>query len=325
MSGMFLTYALYRLVPGGPLQAMQNRIVARAASRGGSPNPERIARLTQQATGINPDQGVLMAYFDYMYEALVLQNFGTSIVYNRPVFEILFGAMPWSIFISFYGLILGYATQIALGSLMAYKEGTKLDKGLTVFVMSLNSIPYYVVAIITLVFLGFEWGLLPTGGRYPEAATPGFNTEFMIGVVRHAALPILSSYIVGFGYGSIQMRGLGVSIIGSEYLRSAQIRGLSSNRVLTRYVARNTILPIYTGLMVGIAALFSSNIILEQIFQYVGVGWYLFDAFTLQDYPLIMGAFIFFVGMTVTGILVADLTYGLIDPRAGSPAEREAY
>lgn len=325
ISGMFLTYALYRFIPGGPLQAMQNRIVERTAARGGSPNPERIARLTEQATGINPEQGVVVAFFDYMYNAVVLQNFGESITYSRPVFDILFGAMPWSVFISLYGLVLGFSTMILLGTIMAWKEGTKIDKGITVFVMVMNSIPYYVGAIIMLVLLGFQWGIFPTGGRYPSAATPGFNLEFMVGVVKHAALPIASAYIVGFGGGSIQMRGLGVRVIGSDYLRSARIRGLSVNRILSRYIARNTILPIYTGLMIGISGLFSTSIILEQIFQYVGVGWYLFDAFTLQDYPLIMGAFIFFVGLTVLGILVADLTYGLVDPRAGAASEREAY
>ncbi|MFB6150658.1 MAG: ABC transporter permease [Haloarculaceae archaeon] len=324
ITAMFITYSLYRFIPGGPIQQMQNELIRRAAAQGRAVNPERIARLVEADTGINPDQGVIVAFIGYI-QHILQGEFGQSIVYNRGVFKILFGAMPWSMFIQSYGLVLGLSTQILLGSLMAWKEGSKLDKGLTVFVMGLNSIPYYVVAIVALVFFGFQWNLLPTGGRYPSSATPGFNLPFMIGIVKHAILPVMSAYIVGVGFGAVQMRGLGVSVIGSDYLRSARIRGLSSNRILTRYVARNTVLPIYTGIVIGIAALFSSSVVTEQIFQYVGVGWYIFDAVRLQDYPLVMGAFIFFVGLTIIGILIADLTYGLIDPRAGSPGEREAY
>ena len=325
LTGMFITYALYRFIPGGPLQQMKNRVIQRATQQGRAPDPERIARLTEMATGIDPDQGVIVGFLDYIYNAVVLQQFGESIAFGDPVFDILFRAMPWSMFISIYGLILGFTTMILLGTIMAWKEGTKIDQGITVFVMVMNSIPYYVGAILMLAFLGYEWGLFPTGGRYPTSVQPGFTVEFMVGVVRHAALPILSAFVVGFGGGSIQMRSLGVRVIGADYLRSARIRGLRTNRILTRYIARNTILPVYTGLMIGVAGIFSSSVILERIFQYPGVGWYLFEAFTLQDYPLIMGSFIFLTGITVIGILVADLTYGLIDPRAGDPSEREAY
>jgi len=70
---------------------------------------------------------------------------------------------------------------------------------------------------------------------------------------------------------------------------------------------------------------FSSSVILEQIFNYQAVGYLLFTAFTQQDYPLIMGSFILLTGLTVIGMFVADVTYGFVDPRAGNPAEREAY
>jgi peptide/nickel transport system permease protein len=176
-----------------------------------------------------------------------------------------------------------------------------------------------------LILLGYEWQLFPTGGRYPSGVTPGFNLPFMIGLVRHAALPILSQFIVGFAGGAVGMRGLGVRVVGAEYLRAAKIRGVRRNRILTRYITRNTVLPMYTNLMIGIAAIFSSSVVVEIIFQYIGVGWYLYEALTLQDYPMVMGAFIFYSIVTILGILVADFTYGFIDPRAGTGSDREAY
>jgi len=324
LTGMFLTYVLYRLIPGGPIDAMRTRIIQRASNQGRTPDPERIGRLTQEASGIDTSQGPVVGYIGYVSEVLS-GNFGESLRFGRPVMELLIQNMPWSLFISIYGLLGGLAMTIIFGTLMAYKEGSKLDKGLTVFIMVTSSIPYYVVAFLLLITLGLEWGVLPTGGKYPANTPAGFNIPFMVGIVEHAAMPIMSNFLVGFAGGAIGMRALGVRVIGADYIRSAEIRGIGRNRIMTRYIARNTILPIYTGVVIGIAGVFSSSVILEEIFNYHAVGFLLFEAFTMQDYPMIMGSFILLTGLTVVGMFVADVTYGFVDPRAGDPSEREAY
>ncbi|MFB6153650.1 MAG: ABC transporter permease [Halodesulfurarchaeum sp.] len=325
IAGMFVTFALYRLIPGGPLEAIQRQLAQRMIQQRGQVNPEILARQTELLVGINPDKPFYISFFEYVRDIVLYQDFGQSILYNRPVFNVMFEGLPWSIFISSYGLILGYTATIVLGAVMAWYEGTKLDSGLTGFVLTMNSIPYYVVAILMLVVLGFQLELLPTGGRYGSNIDPGFTLKFMVSVARHAAMPIASTFVVGFAAGSLQMRGNAVRVMGSDFLRSANIRGISTNRIVTKYLTRNAVLPIYTGMMVGIARLFSSSVVTEQIFQYPGVGWYMFEALMNQDYPLLMGGFLFFSIITILGILFADLTYGLIDPRAGTGASRESF
>lgn len=320
-----LAFILYRLMPGGPVEAIQARLIQNMLDEYGEVDMERVERQTQVYTGIDPDQPIHIAYYEYVRDIILYQDFGYSIHNREPVFDILFAAMPWSIFVSVYGLLLGFTVTVLLGSLMAYKEGTRIDYGSTAFVLVLGSIPYYVVAVFALAVLSFEWGLFPTGGRYDHRTDPGFNIDFMLGVVHHGALPILTSFIVGFGGGALGMRANAVRVMGSDYIRSAEIRGVKTNRITTRYLARNAVLPIYTGLMIGIAAIFSSSVIMEWIFTYPGVGWYTFDALDTRDYPLLMGAFLFFTTITVVGILIADLTYGLIDPRAGTGADREEF
>ena len=323
--GMFLTFSLYRLVPGGPVEMIMAERVQRMQQRGNTVNSQRIAEMTEQLTGINPDKPIPVAFFEWLRDIVLYQDFGESILFQDPVFDILFRGMPWSIFLSVYGLLLGFTATIAVGVFMAWHEGTKIDSGLTVFILVMRSIPYYVAAIVMLSVLAFQWGLFPTGGRAPPAADPGFNLEFMIGISRHAALPIISNFIVGFAGGAIGMRALSVRVVGADFLRSARLRGLGTNRILSRYLTRNSILPLYTGFMMGIAGMFSSNVITERIFQYHGAGWFLLEAAVNQDYPLVMAAFVFFSGITVLGILIADLTYGLIDPRAGTGASRESF
>lgn len=321
MAGLFLTYALYRLIPGSPLDSIMAELISEEQ---GTYDPERIRRMAEQMTGINPDQGVFEGFLDWTAGA-VQGDFGESILHQEPVFDMLFQAIPWSVFISVYGILLGFTASVLVGVVMAWNEGSKIDSGLTVLVLSVNSIPYYVGAIVMLSFFAFQWGIFPIGGRAPSAVTPGFNMEYMLGILYHAALPIMSTFLLGFAATSIRMRANTVRIVGSDYLRSARLRGLSTNRILSRYLTRNAILPLYTALVIGIGALFASNVITEFIFQYRGAGWLLLDAATQQDYPLVMGAFVFFGGVTVIGMFVADLTYGLIDPRAESGSTRENF
>ena len=320
-----LAFVLYRLMPGGPIEAMQAALIQDMIEQGEPVDVERVMRLTELHTGIDPDQPIYLAYLEYVWGILRYGDFGRSIAYGQPVFDILFAAMPWSIFVSVYGLVLGFSVTILLGSLMAYKEGSKFDKGSTVFVLVLGSIPYYVAAIVMLSVLSFQWDLFPQGGRWDRRIDPGFTPQFMASIAYHGALPIMTGFIVGFGGGALGMRANSIRLLGSEYLHSARVRGISTTRITTRYIGRNAVLPIYTGLMIGIAGIFSSGVIMEWIFNYPGVGWYTFEALELRDYPLLMGAFLFFVGLTVIGILVADLTYGLIDPRAGTGADREQH
>ena len=306
---------------------------------GGYCDLEQIRRNVEAIVSIDPDQPIPFAYVDFMRDMILYQDLGRSIMYNEPVFDLLANALPWSIFISLFGLSLGWVFNILWGAALAYKEGTTFDKMGTVFSLVGNSIPYYVAAIVALAYFGFTLHWFPTGGRYPSelfiavpvvgvvinesAVTPGFNLPFIVGSIWAAALPIFTGFVLGIS--GLRMRGNSIRVMESDYIRVARLRGLSQTRIAQRYVARNAILPIYTSFMVGIAGIFSSSIITERIFTYPAVGWYTYNALVNRDYPLLMGAFLVFTGVTIVGIVVADLTYGLIDPRLSQGGEGETY
>lgn len=320
-----ISFALFRLMPGNPAQAMRAEFEAQAEASGQTIDPDTLDAMVEQHTGFDPDQPWYVQYYEYLQDIILYQDFGHSIFYNEPVFDILFTAMPWSVFISIYGLAFGYTANILLGAAMAYSEGSRFDSSMTILATFLNSIPYYVGAILFLAFFAHELGWFPTGGRYDTNLEPGLNVEFMWSVTHHGILPIMSSFIVGFGGGALAMRGNSIRILGEDYLRVARLRGISSERIASRYVARNAILPLYTEMMIGIAAVFSSSVVLEYIFTYPGVGWYTFDAVTRRDYPLLMGSFLFFTIITLIGVLIAEFTYGIVDPRIGSGDNNESY
>jgi ABC-type dipeptide/oligopeptide/nickel transport system permease subunit len=199
---------------------------------------------------------------------------------------------------------------------MAYWEGTRFDVAFSVGATLLNAVPYYVAAILMLWPLGYLWGLFPTRGTHPQGVDPGFTVDFLLGALHHAALPIISVVITGFGFIALSMRANSVQVLGEGYVRVANLRGLADRTIALQYVGRNAVLPLYTGFMIAIGFALGGTVVLEQIFQYRGLGLTFFRAVVSNDYPLMMAAFILLTTLVVVGLLVADLTYGLIDPRA---------
>nr|WP_255666238.1 ABC transporter permease [Haladaptatus sp. DYF46] len=315
------------MLPFGPVEMVRNHLMQQMIEQGSSPSPqqmERINAMVRTYTGIDPSKPWYVAYYDYLRNIIVYQDFGRSIFKNRPVFDILFEAMPWSLFISIYGLALGTTVSLLLGAVMAYNEGSTFDTGMTIFSIANTTVPYYIVAILSLIVFSFSLGWLPSGGRMDPNTTAGLNLPFIVGVVKHAILPVFSSFIAGFG-GALAFRGNCIREMGEGYIRVARLRGISQGRIAIRYVGRNALLPVYTSIMMGVAGIFGSSIILETIFNYPAMGLVTYNALLNRDYPLIMGSFIFFTSVTLLGILVADLTYGVIDPRVKGGSEREAY
>jgi peptide/nickel transport system permease protein len=321
-----ITFALYRFMPGGPIEILRAQIIANSeTAQAAEGQLERVDRLVEQYSGIRPDEPWYIAYVDYLEGIILHQDFGQSIHKDGGVYELLFSKMPWSLFISIYGLALGTTVSLVLGAFMAHYEGTRFDTGLTVFTIINQAIPYFIFAIILLIIFSFNLDWLPSRGRYAFAEVePGVNIDFMVSVIKHAILPISAAFLAGFG-GGLGFRGNAVREKGETYTRIARVRGIKESRIAIRYIGRNSLLPIYTRLMLGIAGVFSSSIILEKIFQYRGVGLLMFEALKLRDYPLLMGGFMFFTAMTLLGIVIADMTYGIIDPRVVGGGDRESF
>ncbi|MFB6141539.1 MAG: ABC transporter permease [Halosimplex sp.] len=315
------SFGLIRLLPGGPLDYLRAQMIQQGGS---SMTTAEINRRIAAQTNIAVNQPIHVQYVDYM-TSILTGDFGQSIWYEEPVSSIIGPAIPWTVFLTASALFLAFTVGVSLGAVMAYKEGSKFDVGSTGVGLVLNSTPGYVVALLFVAYLGYRYQFFPTGGRYNSAIDPGFSVPFLISVLYHGALPIASMAVVGFGGWALSMRGNSIRVLGEDYLRVARLRGLSTRRIALRYVARNAILPMYTGLMIAIGTVFGGAVIIENIFAYPGVGFYLIQAINARDYPLMMGGFILITVAMVIGITIADLTYGWLDPRAKGGASRESY
>jgi peptide/nickel transport system permease protein len=307
-----LSFVLIRALPGGPEAYLRAQLAL-----GGSTSFEEANRLIEQYIKINPSEPLWKQYLDYML-AIFQGDLGTSLYFEEPVAGFLAEVLPWTIFYATISLFITYVLAIVFGAFMAQFEGTRFDSVGSVVSIASNSIPYYAVALILIFILSYQLQIFPTGGKYSPDATVGLNTGFVISSLYHAALPIISIVLTATGGVALAMRGNAISVLGEDYLRVADLRGLPEQRIALRYVARNAVLPLYTQLMISMGWIFGGSVVLETIFRYPAAGYYMLQAIEARDSPLMMGTFIAITIAVVVGVFVADLTYGYLDPRASA-------
>ncbi|WP_222912837.1 ABC transporter permease [Natrinema sp. SYSU A 869] len=318
-----VTFGLIRAIPGGPADHIRSEVMRNRGADGVSMS--EINSLTETYTNYDPSTPVHVQYFDYVTN--ILQgDLGQSMSFtNKSVSELIIQAAPWTIFLLTMAILLTFAIGIVLGAVMAYREGSRFDIGSTVLSMFLNSVPYYVAAIFLVYVLSIQLSIFPQSGNYAIGLEPGLTPIFISDVFYHATLPIASLVLTGFGGTAITMRGNAIQEIGEDYIRVAHLRGVPGRRIAVRYVGRNALLPMYTNLMISVGFMFGGSVILEEIFAYPGLGSYLLQAIHARDYPLMMGIFLVITGAVLICILIADLTYGMIDPRVSKGEGKEAY
>lgn len=309
-------FVLTRLMPGGPMDYIRAQLAQQ-----NMPTTQVNIRV-EQLTGIDPDAPIWVQYVEYMGN-LFQGEMGQSIYYDRPVGNIIVEALPWTAFVMSLALIISFTLAVVLGAFLAYYEGSRTDTVGSLVATLLNSIPYYVAAIVFLLVFSYQLELFPTGGNISSGIEPNLSVTFLVDALWHAALPIGSFVVTTFGLQALAMRGNSIRVLGEDYLRVARLRGLPDRRIGITYVARNAILPLYTEFMIAIGFMFGGSIILEQIFSYPGIGFYLFQSISSRDFPLMMGTFIVITLSVTLAVYVADLTYGLVDPRAGG--DNESY
>lgn len=310
-----LSFFMVHLMPGNPMEALQ----AQLTSQGGL-SQAAIQAKVNLIYGILPKDPLWEQYLGYIGHAFE-GNLGQSVTNpGETVVHVLANALPWTLFSVSISLIISFVIGIAVGSLMATFQDSWLAKVMTFVTSFLSSIPSYLIAIILLFLLADMHPIFPNGGAYSVSVTPAFDFSFIESALYHSVLPILSYVIISFGGWALAMKGTAVSVLGSEYVRAAESRGLSSRRIAQSYVGRNSLLPQVTSLALSVGFMFGGSVFIETYFAYPGIGYYMIEAVDDRDYPVMMGCFLLITVAVIICNLLVDLLYPLIDPRIASPA-----
>ncbi len=305
-----LIWIIPRLAPGDPVSAMVGRL---SASAGFVENADAIIEGWKAKFGLN--DALYIQYFRYLKGCLQF-DFGYSLAYfPTPVNDMINRAMPWTIGLLLLTVILTFLIGNFLGAIMVWGRTPQLFKRLIPFAMIFTSIPTILSALFLIYVFSFLLNWFPMRGAYDLELIPTLSWEFATSVVYHGTLPALSIILVSFGYWTLGMRGMMITVQGEDYIHLAQAKGLRPFYVLYRYMVRNAILPQITAFALQIGLLVSGQVLVEVIFGYQGMGWLIYDAIITQDFAVIQGTSFIIIVMTALAVLIVDLAYPLIDPR----------
>ena len=304
------TFALIRLSPGDPATILFGTFRAQGYSI------EDAKRMVQMYIGILPEESVwysILKFFNNIFRG----DLGISINWRIPVTRLIGIMLPWSIFYAAWSLAWAVIVGVLLGLLMAYyRHVAILNTTLRVVFSVLRSIPAWLLAVILHVYLAIGYRFFPPSGAYPGNVQPGLSLPFISGVLWHYTLPVIVLVLTAFPGWALGMMSMAISVLHEDYVIYAKARGISGRRILTSYVARNSILPIYTQIAPTLATLLIGTVWIESRFVLPGVGSLLATAIGVRDYPLMIGCYVIVITAIVFGNLLTDLTYGFIDPRA---------
>lgn len=301
-----INFFLPRLMPGDPATALFARFKGRLS-------PEALQAL-REAFGLT-DAPLWKQYFTYL--AHVLQgDFGTSVTYfPSSVGSVIVTGLIWTLFLAGTAVILSFAIGTLIGIAVAWWRGGWADTILPAFFAFLGAFPYFWLAMLALYVLGFDWGLFPLGHAYSDDLSPAFTAEFIVDVLRHAALPIATVVLATLGGWVLGMRNAMISVLGSDYVALARAKGLPPGRVVLRYAARNALLPSVTAFGMALGFALGGSLLTEIVFSYPGQGYLLVQAVRNQDYPLMQGIFLVFTLAVLGANFLVDVVYFWLDPR----------
>ncbi|MBS4219241.1 ABC transporter permease [Bacillus sp. FJAT-49711] len=305
-----LTFLLLRLTPGNAIDqwareySIQYNISLTDAY-------ERIAAMINY----NPLEPIYHQFVRYV-SGLAHGNLGYSMVnQGLTVNEIIAKALPWTLFVSSVSLVISFVIGIFLGVKMAWKRNSILEPIVSLYSVVTNAVPDFIFAIILLIIFAYGLGWFPINGAYDFYLTPGFNLPFLLSVVYYAALPILTYVITLIGGWALMMKGSAVGVLGEDYVEAARARGISESRIMDQYVKKNAIIPLVTQLAVALGAMLGGAILIENLFQYPGIGYYMAEATKQRDYTVMQGILLFIAITMVVANLISDLIYSKLDPR----------
>jgi peptide/nickel transport system permease protein len=304
-----LTFLLPRLMPGSPIGGILQHLTPQQIQS----NPGIIKTYETLVGGGH--QSIWSAYGQYVHRVMTL-NFGISTSnYPTKVSEVVARTLPYSIVLVGIAFMIAFLLGTTIGMVAAWRRGGGVD---TIFVpvfMALGAFPAYFTGLLVVYFLGLKLGWFPIQHAYDNGVTPGANWPFILSAFRHGVLPALVIVLAYAGTWVLNMRTVMINTISEDYVSMAHAKGLRDRRVMTRYAARNAILPPLNGFAAQFATAVGGVIFIELVFSYPGAGYTLQQAALGNDYPLTQALLLVFALCPIVANFIMDLLNFVLDPR----------
>ncbi|MBM6595082.1 ABC transporter permease [Microvirga pudoricolor] len=300
---MTLTFFLFRLLPGDP--------TAMVISPALDPAAQEAMRVR-----FGLDRPLVEQYFVYLAN-LARFDFGYSFRTSGPVWDLIQGRLVNTLLLILPSMTAAYAIGAFLGAYIGWHRGSRTEAGVILVATILQSAPLFWLSMLAILFFSIKLDLFPTGhivspGSFPEQTWRMYLTwDFL----HHLALPFMVNTLYQLCFPLLLMRSTMLSTVGEDFIELARMKGLTERQVLFRHAMPTSLLPLATTLPMILGWAVAGSVVIETIFSWPGLGLLMVEAVTQADYPLVQGAFLLIAVLTVTGTFVADMLYGMLDPR----------
>lgn len=242
-------------------------------------------------------------------------DLGYAIYYKCPVSELLWERMPWTLFLAGTAFVLSTVVGVVLGTVAAFRAGSRFDRTLSGALLGIRAIPAYLTGMLAIIVFSVGLALFPLGGATSPFATYSSPLATAVDILWHMMLPLLVLTLAQIAGVFLTMRNAMISILGETYMLMAEAKGLPRRRRFFCYGMRNAILPLYTRIGMRLGFLVTGALFVENVFNYPGMGRLAYEATMVHDYPVLQGIFLVTALAIVGANIVVDVTYRLVDPR----------
>ncbi|MEU5640879.1 ABC transporter permease [Streptomyces milbemycinicus] len=297
-----VVFGLLHALPGGPARGIL----------GPQATAQQIARFNHEQ-GL--DQPLPVQYLHYLNQ-LLHGDLGTSYTLNAPVSRLIGERLPKTLVLTVLSMVIGLLLAIPLGMWQAVRRNRPVDYVITTLSFIAYSTPVYFLGLILILVFS---QVLPW---FPSQAPQGDSLAQVFSDPQALVLPVAAGAASMVAVFSRYMRAATLENLSEDYVRTARAGGSRSRAILRRHVFRNSLTPVIAMLGYYLPVLFGGALVVEQLFNYPGMGLLFWSAAQSSDYPVLLGCVLVISAATVVGTLLADIVQRIIDPRvkAGSRA-----
>lgn len=303
-----IVFLILSLAPGDPA----------AVYFGPGVSPEAMEQIRRN---LGLEDPLLLRYGRWLW-AFLTGDFGYSLAAGMPVRARLAAALPNTLVLAFGALTLAFLAGIILGVVQAVRQYTLLDSVLSAMALFFYSMPAFWLAIMLILVFSvgagsmWEWPFsLPASGIVGSGHDALGPVEQMMDRIRHLVLPTLSLFLILTAGIARYVRASMLEVLHQDYIRTARAKGLRESAVILRHALRNALIPVVSLFGLYFPFLLSGTVFVEYVFAWPGMGKLMVDSILMRDYPVVLAGTFLFGAMVVAGNLLADLLYGVVDPR----------
>ncbi len=302
-----LNFIIPRLMPGDPftyLSSAEGQITVTYSE-------EQIDRYKAYYGLDRPMHIQFASYITNLFKG----NIGHSIYYNDSVMNLITRRIAWTLFIVIAAVLISCLVGTVLGSLSAWYKRGMFDRLLYPVMIAISEIPAFLIGIAFLFVFAAKLEWFPLSGGMKTFAEYSSSLHRAKDILHHAVLPVLTLAVVRLGEFYLISRASMITVLAKDYMRTAKAKGLGKIRIIFHHALKNALLPIVTRVFLSMGSVFGGAILVENVFNYPGLGRLMREAVMVRDYVLIQGIFLFVAFAVLTMNLLADIAYKKLDPR----------